>query len=462
MLAAGTPMPGAQPPAADKAKRPTAPTAKAPSFHRDVLPIFRTACIGCHSMENPTSGLILTSYGALMKGGKGGAALVPGKGAESRLVKYLTGELKPQMPPGSGLKPKDIEAIRRWVDAGAKEDAPITEPTRKTLLPAGKTPAREPRSVVAPTGKPLTDGPMLPVPAPVTALAFSPDGKTLAVGTYREVVFWNVETQAVAGRWRGHTDAVLSLAYTQDGKLLAAAGGVSGVNGEVRLWDTTAGRETRKMGEHTDTVLAVAFSPDGTKLATGSQDKSVRVWETGTGKPLALLRDHADAVDALAFSPDGKYLASGGLDRSFKVWDLATYKRRYSITGHNDAVTGLVFSPDGAHLLSASADRSVKVWAFSADGCNPVRTLGGHEGAVLSVALTTDGKTVATASADKTTRLWRFSDGGQIAALTDAKDWVYTARFSPDGARLAAGTWDGSMLLWNAAEGKLIQQFPLK
>ena len=99
----------------DTQNKPAPPKATAPSFQKDVLPILRTACLGCHSAENPTSGLALNSYAGLMKGGKGGVCIVPGKSADSRLVKYLLGTLQPKMPQGGALKPGDIDHIKQDV-----------------------------------------------------------------------------------------------------------------------------------------------------------------------------------------------------------------------------------------------------------------------------------------------------------------------------------------------------------
>ena len=420
------------------------------SFYREVFPIFRTACAGCHNGENAAGGLNLTSYASAVKGGKSGPLFVPGKSADSRLVKYVTGALKPQMPPGGGLKQADIDRIRQWVDAGAKADAPPPEsrPTAVARPAGGST-----RTVsVKPTA-----GFSLKRAAPVAALAFGPDGKTLAVATYREVQFWNLETKSIAARWTGHPDAVRSLAYSRDGRLLAAGGGVSGASGEVRLWDVGAGRELRAFGDHTDAVNAVAFNPDGTRVATASSDKTIKTWEIATGKLIATGKDHSDAVWGIAWSPDGKYLASCGADRSVKIWDAAAMKRLYSMGGHEDVVYSVEFSPDSKTVITSSADHTARVWNVGPEGGSAARTLGGHASSVMSASYGPDGSDV-TASGDKTVKVWN-AGGGNTRTLTGAKDWVYAVRFSKDGKLVAAGTWDGTILVWTAADGKLAAQF---
>lgn len=428
----------------------------APSFAHDVLPIFRTACVGCHGGAHPAGSLALTSCADLMRGGQSGPALVAGKSGESRLVRLLLGTLQPQMPPGGALKPGDIAAIRAWIDAGAKND---------TALPtAGKAPAHTlgtaagtHRAALPAAGAAART--RLRVPTPVTALAFRPDGRLLAVGTYREVQFRDVATGRLLAVWGGHTEAVHALRFTPDGRWLAAGSGVPSASGEIRIRDMAAGREVRTLGGHTDFVTALAFSPDVKTLASGSVDKTVKIWDVTTGTLLRTLRDHADAVWSVDYSPDGKYLASCSGDRSVKVWDPATGKRLYTIDAHDDIIYDVAFSPDGKSLLTASADRSAKLWAFGAESAAYVRTLEGHAQAVLSAAFAPDGKTLATASADRTVRLWRTGDGGSVRTLSEARDWIYAIRFSPDSKRLAAGTWDGTVLLWNTAAGTLETTF---
>jgi len=417
-----------------------------PSFQRDVLPILHTACIGCHSAPAPAGGLTLGSYAELMKGGKSGAVIVPGKSEASRLIQMVSGAMKPQMPPGGALKPGDIDTIRRWVDAGAKDDAlPTANPSGKALAASAVVARPTPRAL----------GTLRNVAALVPTLAFSPDGKVLAVGTYQRVLLCDPVTRQVTSVWGRHADAVRAVTFSPDGKWLAAGGGTSGAFGEVRLWSVVARREVRALVGHSDAVNAVAFSPDGKTLATGSADKTIQIWDAATGKPLQTLRDHADAVLGLAFRPDGKFLASCSADKSVKVWDTATWRRLYTIGAHDEPVTAVAFTPDGNLLVSTSTDRTAKVWKFGPEGSEPVRTLGGHGHGVLSVALTPDGQFAATASADKTVKLWKLGDGANTATLTDPKDWVYAVRFSPDGKHIAAGTWDGLVYLWTVETRKL-------
>jgi WD40 repeat protein len=426
-----------------------------PSFQREVLPILRTACLGCHAAPSPAGGISLASYADLMKGGKSGAAIVPGKSGSSRLVQMMAGTVKPQMPPTGSLKASDVDVIRRWADAGAKDDLPI--PLKSTPGKAGSISSKS-AAVTASLSSAIASvrpvGKLLNIAAPVQSLAFSPDGNMLAVGTYQKVLLCDPVTRQVTSVWGGHTDSVRSVAFSPDGKWLAAGGGTSGAFGDARLWNVVARRAGKTLASQTDAVNAVAFSPDGKLLAAASADKSVQIWDAASGKPLQTLRDHADSVLGLAFRADGKYMASCGADKSFKIWDTVTWKRLYTIGAHEEPVTALAFNSDNS-LLSAGADRVAKVWNVAADNASSSRTLGGHEKPVLCVAVSQDGQFAVTGSADNTVKLWKIGDGSNLATFTDAKDWVYAVRFSPDGKRLAAGTWNGQVYLWNIETRKL-------
>ena len=427
------------------------------SYYREIQPIFRTACSGCHNSENAAGGLNLTSFAASLKGGKGGALFVAGKGADSKLVKYLNGALKPQMPPGGALKTSDIDKFRRWVDEGGKADDPIVaKPNTKSPFSSSlKLPIAPGISADrVKTGKAFN----LQRAAPATALAFSPDGKILAVGTYREVQFWNPDARKMISSWKGHSDALRSLSYSKDGKFLAAAGGISGGAGEVRIWDVVAEKEVQVLTEHSDSVNGIAFSPDGTKIATASADKTIKIWDLKAGKSIFTGRDHSDSVLGVSWSPDGKTIASCSSDKSVKIWDVSTPKRLYSLGGHDDVVTSVQFNPDSKSLLSASSDKSARLWGLGPDGGNQTAMLSGHSQGVLSVAYSSNGQMLATCSADKTVKLW-LPNGSLVRTLSEEKDWVYSVRFSPDGKLLAAGGWDGNVMIWSVSDGKLIGSF---
>ena len=251
--------------------------------------------------------LNLDTFEGLMKGGNHGAVVVPGKSEESRLYLMISGKAAPAMPlSGKALAAGEIEIIKRWIDAGAKAPAPGSF---HGLIQTAAIPQLKPR---------------VPVKPEIGALAYRPDGKLLALGTFREVRLADADSGKIEATLGGHAEMVRAVAFSSDGKLLAAAGGLPARSGEVKIWDVEKRAELRTIKGHADCIYAVAFAPDGKMLATSSYDKLIKLWDMETGKEVRTLKDHIDAVYALAFTPDGKRLLSGAADRTVKVWDTAT------------------------------------------------------------------------------------------------------------------------------------------
>ncbi len=179
---------------------------------------------------------------------------------------------------------------------------------------------------------------------------------------------------------------------------------------------------------HSDRVLSVAFSPNGRTLASGSGDDSVKLWDVASGHELrTLIGRHFDRTDftwPVAFSPDGRILASGSDDHSIKLWDVASGREVRTLSRHSEVISSIAFSPDGGMLASGSADHSVKLWDVASG--HELRTLSGHSDEVRSVAYAPDGRTLASGSDDHSIRLWdvgsgrervkaiAFSDGGSL------------------------------------------------
>lgn len=418
-------------------QKPAAPPS-APSYHKDIVPILRTACIGCHGNTQPAAGFSVASYEDLFKAGKKGPQLIAGKAAQSRLVRLVSGTEQPRMPPGAGLKSADAELIRRWVDAGAKRDIAAATPNSV----ASKTPAVS-TSASAKVTMPVSIGAIVQNGAPVTAIAFSPDSKTVAIGTYARVLVVDTATGKSITSWKGHGDAVRSLSFTPDGKRIIAGGGVSGAIGQVRVWDVLTSKEILVFGDHTDIVNQAAVSPDGNTVVTASSDKSLKVWELASGKLLQTLRDHADQVLGVAYHASGKHIVSCSLDKSFKTWDTTSWKRLYSVPAHDDGIYDIDMTPSGNQIYTTGADRRVRVWNFGTEGAGHVRDYGlGQAGWGAAIA----GQNPVLVSGDTHIRAWRISDGAALVDIDLASDVMSTA-ISNDTVLAAAGLWNGDVVI---------------
>jgi WD40 repeat protein len=263
---------------------------------------------------------------------------------------------------------------------------------------------------------------------------------------------------AIRATLAGTADQVLTLAWSADGKSLAAGGGMPGAFGEVYVWEVptsgAAWAKPRILKEHSEVVLSLAWRPDGAQLATGSQDKTARVWDVTSGKTLRTLKDHVDVVTAVAYSPDGKWLATGGTDRSVKLYNAADLSRAATLP-HAEGITALAFSGKSDLIATAAADKQVRVWPVKSGAIeNPLRQHGEGE-AVSSMAFSADGKSFVWGAINRKVQLWNGEVSGRIREMNDAQDWVYAVALSPDGKRIAAGAGDGKLYLWSAADGKL-------
>lgn len=432
-------------------------------FSRQVLPVLTAECRGCHMGSAAPGGYTMESAEKLAAGGRHGAAVVPGKSASSTLVKYLTGEIKPQMPPGKPLPLDKVALIRRWIDEGAKIDSmTLAAPSGGGGILRGAMPVKaDAQPAARPLGAPHS-GSLLPAPvsqsAPVTAVAYSPDGKLLAAGGYRAVRLLDPATGSVLHILKGPVDQVLSLCWSPDGKWLAAAGGLPGVYGEVCVWQSsgTAGPwgAARTLKDHTDAISSIAWRPGAAEFATASLDKTVRIWDAEKGVGVRTLKDHVDAVFGVAYSPDGKWMATASGDRTVKLYQADT-RAKVSSLGHGDAVLAVAFSGKSDLLVTACADKQVRVWPVKAGTVeNPTRGHGEGE-AVDALAFSADGSTFAWGAINRKVRIWNGEVSGQKRELNEAPDWVYAVALSPDGKRVAAGVGDGRVYFWNTDDGKL-------
>jgi WD40 repeat protein/serine/threonine protein kinase len=290
-------------------------------------------------------------------------------------------------------------------------------------------------------------------------LAFSPDGKRLAIASAGPAPFGDVRAVGTAQvricdvasgqilrTLAGHKGYFYTLAFSPDGKWLAAGGD----DALVKIWDTGTGREALVLKNQGRLVLGVAFSPDSKRLAATSRE-DVRVWDVKTGEELLCMRGHAGTVNTVAFSPDGKRLASGSSDQMIKMWDAATGRLAFTLRGHTGSVYSVAFSPDGKQLVSGDDDGMVKLWDATT---NPEALV--LEGS-LSIAFSPDSKRLACGGPDRTILIRDVSSGRELLRL---KGIAGSLAFSPDGKRLASsgGVYavEQKVTVWDTASGKQI------
>ncbi len=273
------------------------------------------------------------------------------------------------------------------------------------------------------------------------AVAFSPDGNSLAVGSSSGIYLF--DTQKLSAIDRIQTNAwVRSVAFLPGSNTLAA--GL--FDKTIKLWRMPKAQLTSTFEGHQGWVWSISVSRDGTLLASASDDNTVRVWTT-SGVPRLVLDKNTTGVRAVALSPDGKLVAAALEDKTVRIWGVEDGELLYILVGHTAWVRCLAFSPDGSLLASGSFDKTVRLWNVS-DG-KLLQTMKGHTASVLGVAFSPDGTKLASGSVDQTVRLWRVSDGTLLNILQGHTDFVYAVAFSPDGKTLASGGADNTVCLWD-------------
>ncbi|HLJ97143.1 MAG TPA: c-type cytochrome domain-containing protein [Gemmataceae bacterium] len=439
-----------------------------PTYWQDIRPILRKNCTVCHSTKNlkdvdVSGGLALDSYAAIRKGTKH-AVIEPGKSEASILVQRVTTEDGDQrMPLGANpLNPAAIALLRQWINTGAKEGqnpedrpavvaAATSKRTRKldVTLPTTAVP---PKGLVASSNSAklelaLKVGPL----APVTAVAFSPDGKLLATGSYRQVTIWDLATVQPVHTLTHVLGAVNDVRFSPDGQMLAVAGGQPSAKGDLRLYSLADGKLRATLSGHDDVIFSVAFHPDGKRLASASFDKTVRIWNLTSHKAERILTGHSDFVYAVAFSPDGKWLVSASKDRSVKLVETDTGTSRLTFSGMDQDVLAVAVSPDGKNVVSSGFDTGIYWW--NAQTGQRIRLQNGHAIAVHELCFSKDGKRLVSAGADKTIRVWDGATGASVRTIA-AGSIAYATAIRPDGKLIASGTFDGLVRLWDAATGR--------
>ena len=320
------------------------------------------------------------------------------------------------------------------------------------------------------TEAPAVDSPetaVFPV-GDVLALAWSPDGATIAAGGPGMLRLWEVATRRRAWEIADYAGEVRAVAWHKDGTILAAA---DGRDGTTRLWDVAAGEPIRQLTGHTGAVVGAAWHPKGNAVATaGPTDQAVRLWNATTGEQTGQLTGHVDGAYCVAWHPDGTTVATADHDGTLRLWDAGTGQQtrlevRYQsgarvrpdpagVYAHGP-VRALAWNRAGTTLAVVFNDGDVRLWD-PAPG-SQLRSLAGFPLLATAIGWHPDGSLLATAGHDRSIRLWDLANGRQLQTLSGHDSTIYSVACSPDGT-VASGTLRGMIRLWDSTTGQLIRQ----
>lgn len=291
--------------------------------------------------------------------------------------------------------------------------------------------------------------------APVRDVAVSPDGTRAITSGFDDLsIVWDLETRDQLVRLYGHEAAVNAGLFLPDGRAATVSD-----DGAARIWDLSTGAVLHVLEGHTQKVVNLARSPDGRRLATASWDRTVKLWDTESGALLRSFDGHRGPVNAVRFYDQGRRLISGGHDGALRTWPAAAEGEEgagepglFAEAGF--PINDIEVSPDGARLVTASADGVVRVWDLAAR--TEVRRLEAHEGAVLAVAISPDGRQIASGGTDGRLLLWRLEGEGAEPRLdVPIKHYraVWALDFSADGAAIYASGVDRVTRVFSAEDG---------
>ena len=425
------------------------------TYQDHVSPLFESACNSCHNADKAKGGLDLSSYPNMLKGGSSGGAVEPGNPDGSLLYKLVSHQEEPFMPHKKDkLADAQVALVAKWITGGLLE-------TKSSTAKKKKKAAFDLGFVAVTDGKP--EGP-LPMPEhlllePVvstdraggtSALASNPWAPIVAVAGQKQALLYHTETLELLGVLPFERGFIESLTFSRNGQLLIAGGGRGGKVGGMVAWDIKTGRQRMTLGKEYDTVLAADMMADLTTVALGGPGKRIKMFELPTGEPLYNIKKHSDWVMAVSFSPDTVLLATGDRNGGLHVWESFTGNLFYTLNGHKDDITRLSWRLDSNVLASASEDGTVRLWAM-VNG-KQVKSWTAHGGGTLSVQFNHNGDLV-TVGRDKQVKIWD-QNGKQKQAIKGFKSIPLEAVFTHDNKRVIVGEWNGSVTVWDAANGK--------
>jgi WD40 repeat protein len=433
---------------------------EAVNFEKEVLPLLSRSCLACHGAGERQGELVLESPETMRKGGDSGPALIPGRSADSLMLKLAAHQDDPQMPPEDNdvnappLSSAELGLLRLWIDQGARGSGGVAALSPKAWQSM-------PSRIV-----------------PVYAVALTEDGQYVAASRSNQLFLYHVPTgrmvakltdgeiKAADGTPAGvaHRDLVQSLTFNRDGDLLA-----SGSFREVKLWRRPSDVQQRKY-DAAAVVNALTVSPDKRLLAASSGNQ-VQIWTVDDGKVVATLQGHTDAVTGVRFTANGKQVVSSSKDSTIRVWDTASGKLAGFIRVPTPlAAIELVATaakteavPTPAELIvTGGEDRIVRTLSFPTSA---PQQWPGVAGALKLTAIGRDQKSVATLTDAGKLQVFRLVTGQWKEVANGAVDVANVTALSlhlvaeaekPVVGSVFISTNDGTIQIWSIADKKVV------
>lgn len=294
---------------------------------------------------------------------------------------------------------RTLQAASIWIIAVCALPANCQTPALPQVVAGGTD---QNIHIIDKTGKPAQS--FLAHDGTVNCLVITPEGRIISGGEDKIIKVWNSDGQLETTLDPTHEKAVLSLAVSPNGKILATGG----ADNKIKLWNPMTGRLLITIPAHAGPVRTLAWSPDGNLLASGSSDRLIQVWRPD-GRNAGTIIGHDEPVTALAWTRDSRTLISGAADGYLLSWDIGNFSSRARVRAHQKAVTAIALAPDGKTLATAGSDGRIRLWTV-----NPTAFAEGlsasQEKTVACLAWGLDGSVLVSGGADKMVRYWNGKD----------------------------------------------------
>ena len=448
------------------------------SYYSDIRPIFQQNCFGCHQGAKQGGQYVMTDFALLLAGGESGVtAVVPGQPDSSYLMELIeVVDGAADMPRDADpLKESDVEKIRAWILAGAENDTPEHA--------ALKFDQQHP-----PTYQSLPT---------VTSMDVSPDGRWLAVAAYHEVILHDLQQTSPTGgaegqqpatasddnadassplrRLIGLSERIESVAFSPDGKRLAVTGGSPGRMGEVQIWDLEQDELELSKQVGYDTLYGASWSSDGSRVAFGCPDSTVRAINTQTGAEILFNGAHNDWVLDTTFSTKDDHLITVSRDMSMKLIKVETQRFVDNITSITPGalkggLNAVDCHPEKDVLLAGGADGSIRIYKMLRDKArkigddfNLIRAYPALTGRVFDTCFSADGNRVAAVSSfngQGQLKVFETESGKELLSIDVDSGGLFSVCFYQDNSQVVIAGFDGIIRLIDIESSKTSHQFP--
>lgn len=424
------------------------------TYQDHVMPILENACLNCHNPDEAKGGLDLSSFGAMMSGGSGGAVAEPGNPEGSRIYTLMAHIEEPYMPP---MKPKSddktLAVIKNWIAGGMLD-------TKDSVAKKSDKPQVD-MTVEVGSGKPA----VVAMPSPhlllepevvtergsaITAIATSPWAPLVAIGGQKQVILYNSDNFDMVGIFAFPEGFPQALSFSRNGSLLLAGGGRGGKSGKAVAWDVNTGERVIEVGREFDTALAADISPSQGLVTLGGPGRNIKIFDTRTGEQLHSIKKHPDWLMEVEYSPDGVLFVSGGRTGGLFVWEAESGIEFYDLKEHQKAITGISWRGDSNVVAACSEDGQVSLWEMQ--NGKQIKKWAAHGGGALAVHFSPDGSKIVSCGRDNRVKIWDIN-GALQKEITGFTDVVTAVTFTHDSKKVISGDWTGSLKVWDAATG---------